>query len=225
MDTNTKSQFNFLFKPIGLFSLIIILFLIVLFTGIKQINIIRSKIAAGNKTEISLNYKAGTLESVSQTLPKDVTFLDVILPSKGSVLYGLSQVKNQALVSGVTVSNLKTGSSVEDSIGVFKTSIIFDTEGEEQNIYKFLNSFSRLLPLMNVEKVSLTNLQDNTLANVSLSVYSAKLPTKIPAITESITELSSQEIKTLEELSGYEMPDFVEPSANILTEPKSDPFN
>lgn len=225
MDTNTKSQLNFLAKPIALLSLIIILFLIVLIAGIKQINIIRDKIATGKKTEISLSYKAGTLESVSQNLPKDVTFLDVILPSKGSVLYGLSQVKNQALVAGVTVSSLKTGSSVEDSPGIFKTSILFDAEGEEQSIYNFLDSFSRLLPLMNVEKVGLTNLQGSTLANVSISVYSAKLPTKIPSITESVTELSSQEIKILQELSEYEMPVFIEPSATLPTQLKTDPFN
>lgn len=225
MDTNTKTQFNFLAKPLGILSVIVLLFILVLTFGLKQITSVRNKISAGNKSETTLKQKAQTLETVAEILPGDVTFLDIVLPSKGSVLYGLSQVKTQALTNNIALSSLKTGTSIPESDGVFKTSISFDAEGEEQSIYIFLNSFSKLLPLMIVDKVSINKSENLARASVSISVFSSELPKKIPALTESVKELTKEEVKTLTELSTYGMPQFVEPSVENLPTTKADPFN
>lgn len=225
MDTNTKSQFNFLIKPVSILVVIILLFVLVISFGVSQITSVRTKIAAGNKSETTLKQKAQTLETVAEILPGDVTFLDVVLPSKGSVLYGLSQIKSQALTNNIVLSSLKTGTSIPESDGVYKTSISFDAEGEEQTIYIFLNSFSKLLPLMNVDKVSINKSDELARASVSISVFSSELPKKIPALTESVKELTKDEIKTLTELATYEMPQFVEPEVENSSPKKVDPFN
>ncbi|MFZ3301759.1 MAG: hypothetical protein WA152_03540 [Microgenomates group bacterium] len=225
MDTNTKSQINFIAKPAAILGVIVLLFILVLTFGMKQITTVRTKIAAGNKSEATLRQKAQTLETVAEILPGDVTFLDVVLPSKGSVLYGLSQIKNQALSNSIALSSLKTGTQIPESDGVSKISISFDAEGEEQSIYNFLNSFSKLLPLMNVDKVSLNKSGDLARASVSVSVYSSELPKKIPALTESVKELTKDEIATLTELATYGMPQFVEPEAANSNSTKTDPFN
>jgi hypothetical protein len=162
---------------------------------------------------------------VSEILPGDVTFLDIVLPSKGAVLYGLSQIKSQALTYGITLSSLKTGIAIPESDGVYKTSISFDAEGEEQSIYTFLNSFSKLLPLMNVDKVSLNKSANNARTNVTISVYSSELPKKIPALTESVKELTRDEISTLQDLATYGIPQFVEPTLSTEGVAKTDPFN
>ncbi len=225
MDTNTKSQFNFLIKPVSILVVIILLFVLVISFGVSQITSVRTKIAAGNKSETTLKQKAQTLETVAEILPGDVTFLDVVLPSKGSVLYGLSQIKSQALTNNIVLSSLKTGTSIPESDGVYKTSISFDAEGEEQTIYIFLNSFSKLLPLMNVDKVSINKSDELARASVSISVFSSELPKKIPALTESVKELTKDEIKTLTELATYGMPQFVEPEVENSSPKKVDPFN
>lgn len=225
MDTNTKSQFNFLIKPVSILVVIVLLFVLVISFGVNQITSVRTKIAAGNKSETTLKQKAQTLETVAEILPGDVTFLDIVLPSKGSVLYGLSQIKSQALTNNIVLSSLKTGTSIPESDGVYKTSISFDAEGEEQAIYIFLNSFSKLLPLMNVDKVSINKSDELARASVSISVFSSELPKKIPALTESVKELSKDEIKTLTELSTYGMPQFVEPEVENSSPKKVDPFN
>jgi hypothetical protein len=225
MDTNTKSQFNFLIKPVSILAVIILLFVLVISFGVNQITSVKTKIAAGNKSETTLKQKAQTLETVAEILPGDVTFLDVVLPSKGSVLYGLSQIKSQALINNIVLSSLKTGTSIPESDGVYKTSISFDAEGEEQTIYLFLNSFSKLLPLMNVDKVSINKSDELARASVSISVFSSELPKKIPALTESVKELTKDEIKTLTELSTYGMPQFVEPEVENSSPKKVDPFN
>lgn len=225
MDTNTKSQINFLIKPVAILFSIILLFILVLSFGMNQISAVRAKIAAGNKSEGTLRQKAQTLETVAEILPGDVTFLDVVLPSKGSVLYGLSQIKNQALSNSIALSSLKTGTQIPEGDGVYKISISFDAEGEEQNIYNFLNSFSKLLPLMNVDKVSLNKSGETARASVSVSVYSSELPKKIPALSESVKELTKDEIATLTELATYGMPQFVEPEVENSNSNKVDPFN
>lgn len=225
MDTNTKSQLNFLAKPAGILVAIIGLLVFALSFGLKQITSVRAKIAAGNKSETTLKQKVQTLETVAEILPGDVTFLDIVLPSKGSVLYGLSQVKNQSLSNNVAISSLKTGTQIPESDGVYKTSISFDAEGDEQSIYNLLNSFSKLLPLMNVDKVSLNKSGDLARASISVSVFSSELPKKIPALTESVKELTKEEITTLTELATYSMPQFVEPGVDNSEAKKADPFN
>lgn len=225
MDTNTKTQLNFIAKPAVILFVIAILMVTVVSFGINKINIARNKIAIGNKTENTLKQRVQTLETVTEILPGDVTFLDVVLPSKGSVLYGLSQIKSQALSNNMLLSSLKTGTSIPESDGVFKTSISFEVEGDEKGIYQFLDSFSRLLPLMIVDKVNITKTGDHSRASVSVSVFSSELPKKIPALTESITEFSSDDIKTLNELSSYQMPQFVEPAVQEIQLKKIDPFN
>lgn len=225
MNTNLKGEINFLAKPIGILFLIIGLFVFLLSFGIKQINTIRSKIAANKKVEATLNQKIQTLETVGEILAGDVTFLDVVLPSKGSVLYGLSQIKSQSITYGVALSSLKTGTSVPEEGGLNKISISFDVEGQEQSIYSFLTSFSKILPLMNVDKASFSKSGEVTRASVTLSVYSSELPKKIPAVTEAVKELSNEDITLLKELSTYLMPQFVEPGVSTTTSPKTDPFN
>lgn len=225
MDTNTKSQLNFIAKPAIILFVIVALIVMVVSLGLNQITKVRNKLVAGNKSEATLKQKVETLRTVAEVLPGDITFLDIILPSKGSVLYGLSQIKQQAFSNSIAISSLKTGNSIPESDGVFKTSISFDAEGEEQSVYLFLNSFSKLLPLMNVDKVSINKSGDLVRASVSISIFSSELPKKIPALTESVKELSKEEIKTLTELSTYGMPQFVEPEIENSSPKKTDPFN
>ncbi len=225
MDTNTKNEISFLAKPLAILGLLVALFAVVLTIGMKQISSLRSKISSNQKNQKVLQQKVSTLESVGEILSGDTTFLDVVLPNKGAVLYGLSQIKSQAVLFNLTLSSLKTGISVPEKEGVFKTGISFEVEGEEQSIYTFLDSFSTALPLMNVDKVSLNKSAGAARASVSVSVFSSELPKKIPSVSEAVKELSSDEINLLRELSEYSMPQFVEPSFVPDKADRFDPFN
>lgn len=225
IETYTKSEFNFLIKPLAILFTVIGLIILIVTFGIKQINSLKSKLDSAQKNQRLLEQKVDTLESVGQVLSGDVTFLDIVLPNKGAVLYGLSQIKNQALNFGVALSGLKTGGVIPESSGVYKTSISFDAEGDEQNIHLFLQSFSRVLPLMNVDKVSLNKTNTLTSASVSVSVFSSDLPKKIPAVTEAVNDFTREETDLLKEISSFTLPQFVEPSALQLESQKANPFN
>ena len=237
---NTKSEANkvvltvspkgismetkFLLKPVGIFLIIISLLIGSIYFSLGQINKVNAKIAESEKNETILKNKVGILRSITGSLPDDISFIDLSLPSKGIALYGMSQIKTQANSLGILISNLRTGSTIEDSGGVFKITVSFDVQGDKQLIYDYLALFPKMLPLMKVDKVSIGTNEGITLATVSVSAFGADLPTKIPSLTSPVQDLTSEELKTIDEISSYIMPEFVIP-VPITETSKEDPFN
>jgi len=225
MNTNFKNEINFLIKPVAIIFIIVVLILLVSVFGLKKMTLVRSENQLAKEKETTFQTKATILETVESVLPGDITFLDVVLPSRGSVLYGLSQIKNQAINYNLFISNMKSGTVIPGSAGVSKVTISFEAEGEEQNVYKFLDSFSTLLPLMNIDKVGLSKSANLVRASVSVNIFSAELPKKIPALTGVVNELTTKEITLLKELATYTLPQFIEPTVSETFSPKEDPFN
>lgn len=219
-----NNDFKFISKPVAILLFIVILFSILVTVGVKKINEIRVQIAESVQLENLLSNKVTILESLPNVLAGDTTFLDIALPSRGAVLFGLSQIKNQAFTNGIIISNLKTSSIVPIKNEISKISISFDIDGTEDSVYKFLNSFSKTLPLMSIDKVKLDKSLLGIRSSVSISVYTAELPTKIKAITGKTTELTDEDIQTITEISRYTIPSFVEPKPSQI-EAKIDPFN
>ena len=92
----TKGEISFLIKPVIFLVVLIILFILLISVGIRQVTLAIGKIDESKKVETALNQKITILQKVSQVISGDTTFLDMVIPSKTAVLYGLSQVKNQA---------------------------------------------------------------------------------------------------------------------------------
>lgn len=224
MNTNLKGEINYIYKPILIMLLSVVVLIIGLSIGFNQISGLRTKIESSKKTVATLQQKVNALETVGEILSGDITFLDIVLPARGAVLYGLSQVKDQAIMQNIAISNIKTGTSVEVGDGVSKIAIGFEAEGDSASMYNFLESFSKMLPLINVDKVSMTHSENVTRASISVNVYSAEYPKKIPSVTESIKDLSKEEIALLRKISTYTLPNFVEPSMTDKAQAKENPF-
>lgn len=218
-----KGEIVYLVKPLAFLSVVVVVALILISISFNQISSIISKTNTAKSTQQALNKKVATLIEVDEIVSGDTTFLDVVLPSKAVTLYGLSQIKKQAAVNSLIISNIKTGSTIPLKNGISRTVISFEVEGAEQPLYEFLNSFSRVLPLMNIEKLKITR-ASIVRAAVTLNVYSTELPKTIPSLTSSVSSLSTEEIKLLRELSTFEMPQFVEPKTPESST-KVDPFN
>lgn len=222
MNKITK-ELKFFLKPLGVLIVLIVLIIITLNFGLGQINSVKAKIKKSNKDEKILITKVNTLKNVAEVLPSDISFIDIVLPSKGTSLYSMSQIKNQAYPLGLLVTNLKTGSAIQTQEGVSKTSLSFDVQGNEQVIYSYLGLFPKLLPLMKVDKVDISKAEGIANATVTLSTFSGDLPKEIPSITTPITDLSNDEIKTLKDISGFLLPQFIIPSVSIEAS-REDPF-
>ena len=220
----TKGEISFLIKPVIFLAVLIILSILLISVGIGQITSAIGKIDESKKVETALNQKITILQKVSQVISGDTTFLDMVIPSKTAVLYGLSQVKNQAYKNGLFISNIKIGAPVADKNNIYKTLISFDVDGSEIAIYDYLKSFSRVIPLMNVEKVKISNSGSVARATATLSVYSSELPKTIPSISSVAVDLTDEELSLLNELVSYTLPVFAEPKATEQ-QVKEDPFN
>jgi hypothetical protein len=224
MNQSINSEFKFIAKPMAILSILVVLFITVFAVGIQKVNDLRSRISSNTNLISSLNNKVSVLERIPEILSGDITFLDIALPSRGAVLYGLSQVKNQAIINEVVVTNLKTGSNTPESGGVSKTSIVFDVEGQADKVYNFLSTFSKALPLMNVDRARITKSGDLVSATVTIYVYTADLPEKIQSVTASTKELTTEELEAISEISVYSLPLFKEPKV-FESEARIDPFS
>ncbi len=223
-DYNLKTELTYLAKPLLIVLIFLALLIGALLTSYNRISSVREEIQQIETTNRILSQKITVLEKVVDVLPGDITFIDIALPSRTPVLYGISQIKLQAARNGVSLTNIKSGTQVPDD-GVFRNTVSFDAQGSEAGIYSLLESFSKTLPLMSIDKVSMSKNADFLLANITLNIYSADLPKKLPSLNSAPSELSKAEIDLLLELSSYFLPAFIEPSSNVgNVESRSDPF-
>lgn len=218
------TNFKYLGKPALITGFVIFCLLILLKFGLAQINKLNASIDEATQIKNLLTQKIVVLEKVDNILPGDITFVDVALPSRGSTLFALSQIKFQSVQFGVTVSNLRAGNAASDDNGLTKNPLSFDVHGDDIAILGFLKSLSKSLPLMDVDRFKITNEGDERLVSVIINVYSAGLPEKIPAVDSAVNDLAENEIKILSEIADYLLPQFVEPKANEGAG-KIDPFN
>jgi len=224
MDKISKAQITFLIKPMAFLVVVAVLFVSVAAIAFNQLSSLIQKNEEAKILETKLTQKVMVLEKVTNIISGDMTFLDIVVPYKASVLYALSQVKNQSLKYGLILSNLKTGSPAAEKGDIDRIALSFDIEGQESSIYEFIASFQKLLPLMNVNKIKINTTGGIVRANINLFVYSAPLPKTIPSVSAAATDLTDQEIKMIVELSTYGLPAFVEPKSTdgYL---RADPFN
>ncbi len=223
MDIGNK-DIKYLTKPLLIIAAIMLLIGLVATVGYRQVSTIYAGVNELKDNQLKLANKLETLESVKDILDENISFVDVALPRKTSVLYGISQIKKISIINNVSVSNLKAGSLALEDNGISKSSITFEVEGEQPDVHKFLLSFYNALPLMSVDKVKINNSGTSARGEVTLLVYSANNPEKIPAVTDAINGLSNEDIMILTKISGYTEPDFFEPMPSDELK-KVDPFN
>lgn len=224
MKLESNKDISFLIKPLLTLAFSVLLLVLVAVFGLKKITELRTQITALESSQKTLLAKVSILRNVSETIPEDMTNVNLALPSKGAVVYALSQVKNQAASNGLSLSNIKAGNTIPGVTGVSKTSINFDVDGDQNTIMTYLNNLTKSLPVMKIDKIKLDQASGTSRASVSLNVYSAELPRRIPSLTSPVTELTAAEMDALTEISGYTSPDFTEPLPED-TGGKEDPFN
>lgn len=218
-----NNEIKFLIKPLGILFLIVTLYFVLFYFGLSQINAIRSKISEAQKLVNILSQKITVLESLPEAISGDITFLDVALPSKAASLYGLSQIKNQSALFNLILTDIKVANPIEQE-GYTKYLLSFYVEGTSENVASFIESFAKVLPLMNVNKIEIENKSGVSKANVGINVYSAEYPTKIESVSSEIPQLTNEDIALIKEMAGFTMPKFIEPKA-FEGEAKVDPFN
>lgn len=222
MSARKKSSFNIsldniklkdvkpLVGPLGSIFGILILGVISYKIISNQIQILKTKVTAAEKTTNILQDKVDTLSEFRKIVTNEtVNSLNAALPETNSALLMLSHVKTLAQKHSLVFSNLDvTTPSQEENL--FKVELKFDLDGSFEQVISFLRDLKFYAPINNVQDVEFVSGTDISRSTVSVVVYFAEYPSKLPALTEPITNLTPNEMEILRTLEGLIIPDFVD---------------
>lgn len=212
-------------KPISAFmpfAIVIILFIFVGNFGLSKIREIRGKISLAQRDQTVLTQKLQLLQTVGETVGVSVNAATAALPIENPALSVISQIKAAASENSVSISGLKSGTAIEAGPGISKVDLVFDAAGSREQILAFFKKIGSIAPITVVDRVRVNSSGGNMLANVSVRTFWAREPEKLPASTDPITNLTTDEQSVLDEVSALSAPTFVEvPPAEGG---KADPF-
>jgi Tfp pilus assembly protein PilO len=204
--------------------IVVILFAVVGQFGFGKIAGIRDQISTAQSDQKILSQKLDILKNIQSTGAQSSNLVATALPDGSPALSVISQIKILAGSAGVTLSEVKAGASAVDTTGLSAVSITFNVAGSRSQVESFVNMISSFAPVSVVEKIKISESAPGTaLANVSIKSFWAPFPTKVPAITTAITDLTAAEKQTLQGLSSLTQPVFVAVQAGAGG--KADPFS
>ena len=201
----------------------IILFVFGAKTGIAKISEQGSTLNETRKTEGVLQQKESLLRQIETEVSSQVDVLANVLPEKNPALIMISQLKNLALVSGVTITTFKIGAQ-NDAGTVSFVDLTYDADGDLVSVISFLNTIKTLAPISTIDTAKINQHGGIASANVRIRVYFAGYPTKLPSLTEAVNALTDEEGGLLDTLSGLTLPVF---TTLLPQEPtvRESPFN
>lgn len=201
----------------------VILFFVVGNFGISKISAIRSQIKTAQTENNTLTQKVSILETVSATSADTSGAAATALPDSNTSLAVVSQVKNLAVLNTVLLSNIKSSAETKDASGLSKVDVSFDLAGTRQQVETYLGAISGLAPVMVVNSIKMNEAGGGLLTNVVVSSFWSELPKTMPAMTEVVNDLTSDEKAVLSKVEALQPPSFsaVPPSQ---TGGKANPF-
>ena len=214
-----------------LIPLVLFVVLIALFAYI--VNISYTKISAQVASIKSLRQDIAVFQNRIEGLRafQDREFPDsdkllAALPEENPSLWMLSQIKRKAEENIITIQERNTSFSSSEGSGIASGNITFSAQGGKENMINFLLTFPKIAPLSKIARLELSMDEEGTAttANVEISVYYAKLPQRLPEITEAVNKLTPEEEEMVGKLTKLELPEFTTLSPNSPFEVK-DPFS
>ena len=213
------------FKTVFPLVIIIILFIVVGEFGFGKIGEIRAQVSAAQINQKILTQKLDILKNISGTGAASSNIVASALPSSNPALSVISQLKILAGNSSLVLSELKAGTPTADPQGYSTVSLTFTIVGSRLQVESFLNSTTSFAPLTIVDKIKLSEISSGSaMANISVKSFYAPFPTKIPAITDALSDLTAAEQATLKSVSSLTQPTFSALPAPVAGG-KSDPFS
>jgi hypothetical protein len=202
---------------------VLVLFVVVGQFAFGKISEVRNKITKSQKDQAILVQKFDLIKTLGETAASSVAAVSNALPEANPSLTVISQMKILAAQNGIVIANTKGGAEVKDNSGLSRVDITFDVIGPRAQIITLTKSISQIAPITLVDKIKITESAGAARATIATRSFWAPFPTKLPALTEAITDLTADEKKTLGVVTGLTQPEFSEVTASD-TAPRPDPF-
>lgn len=209
---------------IGPLFAVLILFVLIGNFGISKVRDQRTQIDQATLEQNILLQKLNILRNISSTLGDAPNLATAALPSNNPALLGISQFKNLASTNGISLANIRAGTQITDSSGLLRVDISFDALGTREQITSFLKAISSSAPLSVVDTIKLNENSGASMATVTVKSFWSPLPSKLPAVTAALNDLTPDEKGVLTAISTLTQPMFLAlpPAAGGG---KTDPFS
>lgn len=218
-----SENINLTLKSVLPLIVVIILSFIAVPFGISKVTDLQGQINTLQNNKNILSQKLSLLQSISATVSQDSESALSAVPNTNTTLVAISQVKNISSQNGVSVSNIKAGSEVVDSIGTSHVAVSFRVAGSRSQILAFLKDVSNMAPIALVNIVKISGNNDSEAADITIESYWAPLPKTLPTLTSPINDLTANEKSVLTSVTSLIQPTFsiVPPTDGAG---KTDPF-
>lgn len=209
--------------PIGILIALILVFVFAAKVGFGKINEQKAELEKNKKIESVLAEKEKILSDLSGEMDKYANAITIAMPERYSGFVMIAQIKSLALENNLTITELKGGSeSMQGSVN--SVDVTFSVEGPMISLLQYLMSFNTASPISNIERAKFTQSGGLSKAEVVARTYFGPYPSKLPAITDPLKDLTATEKDTLSKILTYRIPTQI-----ILTpqQPgvREDPFN
>lgn len=196
--TETDKQ---IIKTIGPLLVVIIIFIFAGKLIIVQITNVMKKISDENKIKSVLTEKLKTLTSFSMSSSGFADIALAAMPKSNPSLPVMYQLKILSSKYQLVLSNLKA--SVDENItNIMSLNSSFEVTGAKEQVFLFIRAINTIAPMTFVQKVDFNESVGVYKATIATKTYFAPLPTKVPAVTQAITDLSSTEKALLSQIAS-----------------------
>lgn len=203
---------------------VLILFVLVGQFGFGKISDLRDQIGAAEISQGVLTQKLDILRNISVSGATQSNLATAALPDSNPLLSVMSQIKILSGSSGLSLTDLKAGSPSIDPSGLSSVTVSFNVAGSKDQIETFIKSIGSIAPLSVVEKVTIVQLDPSAAqGTINIKSFWAPFPTKVPAITQAISDLTPAEQQIMQSISNLKQPTFS--SLQPAQGGKSNPFS
>lgn len=169
----------------------------------------REELATAKEVEKVLVSKEAVLSQVQGEVSVYAETVALAVPSQNPAIAMISQLKNLALNKSVTLSSIKGGSESNTPGSLLSSDITLAIEGPGSVIIDYLKAVSTLAPLSTLDRVKINQSTGSARSEALVRTYFSPFPTKLPALTEPIKELTAEEKELLTKLSQLIAPSFI----------------
>jgi len=214
-----------LVTPVILVVLLIILFSLVLKTGVTKLMSLNKSLAESKKEEIALSEKLSILNTSKESALSLADLSVVAIPQENPALVLISQFKKLATERGLALNSIdsKPGSVISTE-EIVNEEIEFNLDGPIASIFDFLKSLQKISPLVTLHEVKISQTQAVARSKVTAYAYYAAFPEVLPSISTPLSQLSAEEKDILAKISSFSQPTFSEISPSGPYQ-RSDLFN
>lgn len=208
MKKTITANFKVLSTPALVFVLLLILSIFALKTFADKVSSLSNELSTLSQTETSLNQKLSSLQSVSTTANLSEA-VSAALPGQNSGLLVVSQIRKVSSDAGLVLGSITSGQELQGQGGVSHVDMSVDVDGQFNQLVAFVSLLNGSAPISRISRMKLSVTGSVIHTTVDLSSYWAALPTTLPDISASVSDLKDDEKTLLTKLTSLKQPLFV----------------